>query len=330
MGRVIEFRKSTYRLKPMKLVTKTSLVLSLLTLLSTNEMLAQDSSSLIGRWNLEVQARGGKHPSWLEVRKSGKSSLVGSFVGQFGSARPVAKIEVQGSQFRFSLPPQWEDRRDDLVFLGALSDGQISGTTTDEKGNTISWSGHRAPTLNRDGQPSWGASQKIFNGSNLDGWHARFHDKENGWEVIDGILTNKRPGNDLITNRTFQDFRLHAEFRYPKGSNSGIYLRGRYEMQIEDNYGDAPECHKIGGIYGFLTPSFNASRPAGQWQSVDITLVGRVITVILNGTRVIDNQTIPGPTGGALDNDEAIPGPLMIQGDHGPVEFRELSITPAL
>ena len=98
-------------------------------------------------------------------------------------------------------------------------------------------------------------------------------------------------------------------------------------MQIEDNYGDEPESHKVGGIYGFLTPSTNASKPAGEWQSAEVTLVGRVVTVILNGERVIDRQTIPGATGGALDNDEASPGPLMIQGDHGPVEFRKLTIS---
>src|SRR5438309_5207292 len=89
--------------------------------------------------------------------------------------------------------------------------------------------------------------------------------------------------------------------RYPKGSNSGIYLRGRYEVQIEDNYGDEPDSHKIGGIYGFLTPSVNAAKRPGEWQTLDIMLVGRVLTIVFNGERIIDRQTIPGITGGALD-----------------------------
>ena len=130
-----------------------------------------------------------------------------------------------------------------------------------------------------------------------------------------------------MTERKFTDFRLKAEFRYPKGSNSGIYLRGRYELQIEDNFGQEPECHGIGGIYGFLTPSVNAAKRAGEWQAIEAELVGRTLTVTLNGQRVIDRQAIPGITGGALDSDEGSPGPVMLQGDHGPVEFRRVTVT---
>ncbi len=300
--------------------------LALFTPLLSHCLTAQDASKLIGRWNLTVHTTEGVHPSWLEVRKSGNKSLVGAFVGQFGSARPVAKVEFDGNQFRFSVPPQWEKRSDDLVFLGHLDGNGIAGTTTDIDGRVLTWAGTRAPKLKRSAQPNWGPMKPLFNRSDLSGWKARSASVENGWVVRNGILTNATPGNDLITETTYNDFKLHAEFRYPKGSNSGIYLRGRYEMQIEDNYGDEPESHKVGGIYGFLTPSVNAAKPAGEWQSVDVTLIGRVVTVVLNGERVIDRQTIPGATGGALDNNEAAPGPLMIQGDHGPVEFRKLSI----
>jgi hypothetical protein len=122
---------------------------------------------------------------------------------------------------------------------------------------------------------------------------------------------------------------LHADFRYPNQSNSGIYLRGRYEVQIEDNFGKPPDSHYIGGVYGFLTPRINAAKKAGEWQTVEITLAGRIVTITVNGEPVIERQAIPGITGGALDSEEAQPGPIMIQGDHGPVEFRELSLTPA-
>ena len=145
----------------------------------------------------------------------------------------------------------------------------------------------------------------------------------------DGLLVNSKAGTDLMTNRTFEDFRVQAEFRYPKRSNSGIYLRGRYEVQIEDNYGDEPDTLKIGGVYGFLVPRINAAKEPGEWQTLDVTLVGRVVTVVLNGETVIDRQTIPGITGGALDSDEGAAGPLLIQGDHGPIEFRRLTLTPA-
>ena len=133
----------------------------------------------------------------------------------------------------------------------------------------------------------------------------------------------------MVTDRKFTDFKLHAEFRYPKGSNSGVYLRGRYEVQIVDDYGEAADSHGSGGIYGFLTPSVNAAKKPGEWQTLDVTLVGRVVTVVLNGERVIDRQTIPGITGGALDSNEGEPGPIFLQGDHGPVDFRNLSLTPA-
>ena len=120
-----------------------------------------------------------------------------------------------------------------------------------------------------------------------------------------------------------------AEFRYPRGSNSGIYFRGRYELQIEDNYGEEPDSHKIGGVYGFLTPCLNAAKKAGEWQTLKATLVGRQLTVVFNGEKIIDRQSIPGITGGALDSDEGTPGPIMLQGDHGMVEFRKISLTPA-
>jgi hypothetical protein len=164
--------------------------------------------------------------------------------------------------------------------------------------------------------------------NNLAGWAARPPAAKHGWVVRDGLLANATPGTDLLTDRTFTDFRLHAEFRYPKGSNSGVYLRGRYEVQIEDNVGLDPDSHHIGGVYGFLTPSVNAAKPAGAWQTLDVELVGRVVTVRLNGERVIDRQAIPGITGGALDSDEGAPGPILLQGDHGPIEFRTLALTP--
>ena len=119
----------------------------------------------------------------------------------------------------------------------------------------------------------------------------------------------------MVTEHKFTDFKLHTEYRYPKGSNSGVYLRGRYEVQIEDDHGDVADSHGSGGVYGFLTPAVNAAKKPGEWQTLDVTLVGRVVTVELNGERVIDRQTIPGITGGALDGNEGEPGPILLQGD---------------
>lgn len=153
---------------------------------------------------------------------------------------------------------------------------------------------------------------------------------QNRFEIKDGYLVNTAAGGNLVTKETFDDFKLHVEFRYPEGSNSGIYLRGRYEVQIEDNRRREANKLAIGGVYGFIEPSVFAARGAGEWQTYDITLVGRIVTIVLNGIEVISKRSIPGITGGALDSHEGEPGPIMIQGDHGPVEFRKITITPAL
>jgi hypothetical protein len=262
------------------------------------------------------------------VRRSGSSTLVGSFVGQFGSARPISKVEFTGGRLHFSIPPQWERRKDDLTFEGKLDGEVLHGTTTDDKGRDLTWTGRRAPALKRTRPPIWHKPAELFNGKDLTGWKPQFTAVKNGWAVRDGLLVNAAPGNNLLTEQKFDDFQLQAEFRYPQGSNSGIYLRGRYEVQIEDNYELEPDSHYIGGVYGFLTPSVNAAKKAGQWQRMDITLIGRVVTIALNEERIIDRQTIPGITGGALDSDEGSPGPILLQGDHGPIEFRKVTLTP--
>lgn len=128
----------------------------------------------------------------------------------------------------------------------------------------------------------------------------------------------------------FKNFKLHVEFKYPKGSNSGIYLRGRHEVQIEDNIGMEPSSLLLGGVYGFLTPNEMAAKEPDEWQTYDITLNGNRVTIVANGKEIITEQTIPGITGGALNSREGEPGPLLIQGDHGPIEFRSIVITPAI
>jgi len=297
----------------------------------TNPFTLHDLPSIAGRWDLQVHDGSQTHPAWLEVKQSGFRTLVGTYVGQFGSARPIAEIHYDPAtdSFRFTIPPQWERRTTAISFHGKINRGAIEGETTNDKGKTIQWQGHRAPSLDRAQPPKWGEPVELFNGNDLTGWQARNPDAKHGWRVREGVLVNAEPGNDLMTEQQFNDFKLHVEFSYPKGSNSGIYLRGRYEVQIEDDYGMEPESHLIGGVYGFLTPRVIAAKEAGEWQTVDITLVGRIVTVVLNGEPIIERQAIPGITGGALDSDEEKPGPLLIQGDHGQVEFRKLTLTPA-
>jgi hypothetical protein len=286
------------------------------------------SDALIGRWNLVVQRGTQTSPSWLEVERSGTATLVGQFVGSGGSARPISKIEFTDGTFHFAIPPQWESNPRDITFEGRLEGGQITGSMTMGDGQKVAWTGTRAPALRRTAPPVWGSPITLFNGKSLDGWQPLGR-RESMWSAVGGILQNAKSGANLVSVQKFDDFKLHLEFRVPKGENSGVYLRGRYELQIDDAAGLPPSSHHLGGVYGFIAPSENVARAAGEWQSMNVTLVGRMITYELNGTTVICNREIPGITGGALDGAEAEPGPLYLQGDHGPVDYRNIVITPA-
>lgn len=283
--------------------------------------------SLIGRWDIKVNENGADKPSWLEVELSGFSTLVGRFVSTGGSARPISKVNYDNGKFSFAIPPQWEKEDRDLTLEGNVTASGISGTIHTSDGQTYSFTGVKAPDMKRKAAPVWGKPVKLFNGKDLSGWKAM---GENQWVVKDGILSSPHSGANLISEQKFKDFKLHVEFRYQKGSNSGVYLRGRYETQIIDNpKTDHPNSHLFGGVYGFLVPNEMAVGTPGEWQTFDITLVGRIVTVIANGKNIICSQEIPGITGGALDSNEDEPGPIYFQGDHGPIEFRNITITPA-
>jgi hypothetical protein len=286
---------------------------------------AAPPDQFVGRWDLTVQGATGAQPSWVEMRRSGREALVGQFVGIVGSARPIAQIVITGDSLRFAIPPQWEEGTGDLVVEGRLDGNRLTGRMTFPNGSRTEWTGVRAPSLRRQTAPVWGTPIPLLTGS-LAGWHAVAG--ENQWIVRDGILSSPRSGANLVTDRTFDDFKLHIEFRYPKGSNSGVYLRGRHELQIEDNFGAEPASDRFGGIYGFIAPSEMVARAPGAWQSYDVTLIGRMVTVVANGKSIIVNREIPGITGGALDSREGEPGPLMLQGDHGPIEYRNITLTP--
>ena len=286
------------------------------------------SDALLGRWDLVVQRGTQTSPSWLEVERSGTATLVGQFVGSGGSARPIAKIELADGTFRFAIPPQWDSNPNDITFEGRLDGDRITGSMTMGDGQKQTWSGTRAPALRRAGKPAWGTPVTLFNGKSLDGWQPVGR-RDSAWSAAGGIMQNAKSGANLITGQKFDDFKLHLEFRVPKGENSGVYLRGRYELQIDDAAGLEPSSHHLGGLYGFIAPSENVAKAAGEWQTMDVTLVGRMLTLDLNGTNVICNREIPGITGGAIDSAEAEPGPLLLQGDHGPVDYRNIVITPA-
>jgi len=282
---------------------------------------------VIGRWDITIERGGNQLPSWLEVKLSGVSTLVGYFVSTEGSARPISLIKVAGGRISFSIPKQWESGDKELVFEGTLQNDKLTGVITYPSGEKNTFTGERAPLLKREKAPVWDNTITLFNGRNLDGWHSQ--KKENQWVVENGILKNPKPGSNLLSDQKYGDFKMHIEFRLPANGNTGAYLRGRYELQMVESRGKEPSSIYLGGIYGFLTPNEDVDKGPGEWQVYDVTLIGRRITVVANGKTIIADQIIPGITGGAIDSKEGEPGPIMLQGDHMPAEFRNITITPA-
>jgi hypothetical protein len=183
----------------------------------------------------------------------------------------------------------------------------------------------------------FGEPMELFNGRDLEGWELADKGTVNGWKAVDAILVNnpeQKEGEahiqygNLRTISTFEDFNLKLEVNVPKGSNGGVYLRGIYEIQVVDSYGKELDPHNMGALYSRITPSEAAEKPAGEWQKMDITLYKRYVTVILNGKTIIDNQPVRGVTGGALSSDQFSPGPILLQGDHGKVSYRNMVLTP--
>jgi hypothetical protein len=279
---------------------------------------------LAGAWDITIHTSHGDRYSWLEIEPSG-ATLVGRFVGMFGSARPISKIEFSHGMMRFTMPRQYEDR--EFQFEGKLEGEHLSGTVTGYDSTPSPWAAQRAPALKRDRTPEWGAPIALFDGTSMVAWKPQ--SSGSNWAVRNHQLVNTKSGANLLSVDSFKDFKAHVEFKCPKGSNSGFFLRGRYEVQIEDDEGPQLNVHSMGAIYGFFPPCVKMSKGPNDWQTFDITLVGRIVTVVFNGEKIIDRQTIPGITGGAIECDEGRPGPILIQGDHGAIMFRKITITPA-
>ncbi len=290
---------------------------------------AAPAEALIGRWDLTIQDASHKPlPSWLVLRMD-EGVWKADFVGRWGNARPLPKVVVRGDQIQFVSPRQEEDSRNDLVFEGKLSGEILTGSANGPNATPWTWTGKRAPALRPPVNVRWAEPIQLFNGRDFSGWTFDNPAKSSSWIVDKGCLVNQSAGSNVATERKFQDFRLHVEVNCPTNANSGIYLRGRYEVQVEDDSSQEPPSHHMGAVYGFLAPSPEQPRRPGVWQTFDITLVGRWVTVVQNGQTIIDNKEIPGITGGAFDSHEELPGPIYLQGDHGGIAYRNIVLTPA-
>ncbi|MGA2561864.1 MAG: DUF1080 domain-containing protein [Terracidiphilus sp.] len=292
---------------------------------STPNAAAQE---FLGRWDLTLKSIDHEYPSWIEIdQKDGKLSA--RFVGRWGNARPLPKVEIRGNHITFVSPKDEEGSKEDMVFDGTLTNNMLSGTTNGPEGTPWTWTGVRAPALHETGAPKWGKPIPLFNGKDLTGWKMTAAGPPS-WTVQDGNLVTPGNGPELISDTKVRDFKLHVEFNCGPTSNSGVYLRGRYEVQIETDSVEEPPSHHTGGVYGFIAPSPEQPRTPDTWQTFDITFVGRDVTVVHNGKTVIDHQEIPGITGGALNSREGEPAPIYLQGsEKGHVQFRSIVLTPA-
>lgn len=313
---------------------------------------AEDAKPFVGNWALTIPGGGA---GWLGVTDS-DGVLKASILWGGGSVLPVTTARVEGDTLiltRVGPAPKKAGAGknakapDIQVIQAKVSGDEMTLTIGRDRGDgkvtgQTSFAGKRIPPLPAKPDLSkvrFGEPIKLFNGKNLDGWKLLNPGAPSGWSVEDGVLTNdpkQEPGKprkhygNLRTEREFEDFNLKLETNVPQGGNSGIYLRGIYEVQVADTFGHSLDSHNMGGIYSRICPTEAAEKPAGQWQTFEITLVDRHVTVILNGKKILDNQPLLGCTGGALWSDEFRPGPIYLQGDHTGVHYRNIVLRPVV
>ena len=311
-------------------------------------MAGQVPEELLGDWSLDLKSGA---PAWMSVIEKDGRPLVYMRVC-VGPDGPYEVTEVANGRIRFSLKSKRKGKQS-KVFIRSdvevgVSKGRLRGrivrTPNDgSEGETIRFTGKRIPPMPTSppdlSKVRFGDRVSLFNGKDLTGWRTHETDKTNGWSARDGMLVNTTPKTDfsptgayanLRTKAEFEDFRLHIEFLVEENRNSGVYLRGMYEAQVVDRDSRMQGIQGVGAIFGRIAPTTNAGKPGGQWQTYDLTLVDRHITVVLNGIKVIDNQPIIGPTGGAIYTDPTSPGPIYLQGDHTNVKYRNIYLEPVV
>jgi hypothetical protein len=286
-----------------------------------------DASAYAGRWNVRITDASDTFASGGFQIDDKQGALAAGLVWRWGSYLPAKTVEVKDGVLRLTRE-ETPGKID--AFEARLEGDTLKGQVTYPDGNVHHFEGRKAPLLLDKKAPVWGAPVTLFDGKSLGGWKLRDPKKQNGWAAQNGELVVVEPKDnaDLVSEESFRDLKLHVEFNVDPHSNSGVYLRGRYEIQILDDSKQALDSHGCGALYSRVAPKLDATKPAGEWQSFDITFVGRQLQVVLNGKEVV-STIVEGITGGALDPFEGEPGPLMLQGDHGKVRFRNVVVTPA-
>lgn len=280
-----------------------------------------------GAWQLTAETPRRTITATLMLSQDG-ANVTGKYVARADREVPLQNGKLRGGKLTFSTSFQRQRGGVTAVHYSAEVQGDTLTGTAQPEGRTATLS------FTAQRQRKWGKPIQLFNGKNLTGWGPRDPRRGFHWSVNRvGAMVNRPPDQDIVCEKRFQDFKIHVEFSLAKKSNSGVYLRGRYELQLVDDYDTRarkPGKHSNCSIYSRIAPSANASKEPDEWQTLDVTLVGRWLTVVLNGQTVMDNVHLDGITGGAIDSNEAQPGPFLFQGDHGLVRYRKVEVTPAL
>jgi hypothetical protein len=309
-------------------------------------------NAFVGDWALTIP---GGAAGWLGVEHAG-GQLKASMLWGWGSVFPLESATLEGNQLRLTHDYTVQRKNADgkrtkttlTEVITCTVDGdemKLESVKPKENGqgeDRAEFSGRRQPPLPPAPnlkKVKFGKAIRLFDGKDLSGWRLTDPNAVSGWSVKDGLLVNnpeqqegkphKNYGN-LRTDAEFEDFNLRVEVRVDKGQNSGVYLRGIYEVQVDDSYGKGLDSHNMGAVYSRIPPRLSAEKPPGEWQTMEITLLDRHVTVILNGKRIIDNQPVRGCTGGALWSDVTRSGPIYLQGDHTGIEYRSLVLRPAV
>lgn len=275
-------------------------------------------NAFAGRWTLEsVEAPA--RVAWMEIAATRTPS--GAYFGSTGGRLAELKdVAIVGGELRFRVERRFGDELR-VARVRARRVGEGLEGSTETNGRVMRWQGWRTVNIADRDDGSWrddGPAEALFTGALPVDWE----------RTAEGVIRNKDPKAKLLVSAgVYRNFRLELEYKLPKGGNSGVGLRDHYELQLFDDYGQAPDVHGNVSLYSQIAPRVNASRPAGDWQKLTITLVGRDLTVNLNGQTVIDHESIRGLTGLAASVREGEPGPVSLQGDHGGVEFRRVRIT---
>jgi hypothetical protein len=301
------------------------LEVSVVTSLALGSVAQSASNPFIGRWDFDVQTASGEKANWIGVSdKGGKVEVWFQPTG--GHVHEVPDARIEGNHLSFTAAPATA-KKPAMTWELTVTGGKLTGTQK-QGSETVSLTGVRAPELKGNTPKAWGNPQPLFDGKDLQGWEPIGDTAKNHWVVKDGVLVNEAHGANLKSTRSFEDFKVHFEVNCPAEANSGFYLRGRYEMQLayEPQKTEPPE-RSMGAIYGRIAPEKDVAPTPNKWESFDITLVGRTVTIVRNGTTIVNAKEIEGITGGALDADEGKPGPFYIQGDHtGGLKFRNITV----